>query len=141
MYHLLFWLGLGLILTTVLVTLSCLVSWRLHKKDDTGSSGGFDGIGSFCLPLFAPTFVLGGIFCMVGLKTWSLVLSIIINTISVFLHLFGCFKCTGFGTPADDASDVIKHQAKTAWMRVLPELIGIGLSCAAIIVALQEVSE
>eukprot|EP00091_Calanus_sinicus_P023660 TRINITY_DN8101_c0_g1_i2.p1 TRINITY_DN8101_c0_g1~~TRINITY_DN8101_c0_g1_i2.p1 ORF type:complete len:107 (-),score=30.90 TRINITY_DN8101_c0_g1_i2:276-596(-) len=105
MYPLLFWLGLGLILTTVLVTLSCLASCLLHGNDHTGDSGGFDGIESFCLPCLAPTFVLGGIFCMVGLNTWNLVLSVIINTVSVFLHLFGCMKCTGCGTPEDDASD------------------------------------
>ena len=141
MYHLLFWLGLGLILNSVLVTCSCLLTCCLHSHDDTGSSGGLAGIENFCLPLFAPTFVLGGIFCMVGLNTWNLVLSIIFNTISVFVHMFACSKCTGCGRPEDDAEPVVKKQAKTAMIRVLPELIGIGLSWAAVIVALQELQK
>ena len=137
-YHLLFWIGLGLILTGLLVGLSCQITWCIHKSDDTGTSGGFDGCENFCLPLFAPTFVLGGIFCMVGLETWNLVLSLIINIISIPVHVFLLVKCTGCTPFEEDASQAITRKLKTAWIRILPEMIGIGLSVAAIVKAIEE---
>merc|ERR1712179_397085 len=122
-YHLLFWLGLGLILTGLLVFFSCQITWCIHKRDDTGSSGGFDG---------------GEIFCMVGLQTWNLVLSLIFNIISIPVHVYIMVKCTGCTPFEDDASPAIKRKVKTAWIRILPEMIGIGLSVAAIVNAIEE---
>ena len=137
-YHILFWLGLGLILTGLLVFFSCSITWCIHAGDDTGTSGGFDGCENFCLPFFAPTFVLGGIFCMVGLQTWNLVLSVICNIISIPIHVYVLVKCTGWSPHEEDASPAIKRKVKTAWIRILPEMIGIGLSLAAIANAYEE---
>ena len=138
---LIFWLGVGLLIAAALVFAACGFSCFYHIGDDTGTSGGFDGIEVYCTPIAALTYILGGVFCMVGIHTWNLVVSIICNIISVFVHLFICFKCTGCGSPSEDASESLKRKASTAFIRVIPEILGIGLSFAAAIVAMQTLSE
>merc|ERR1711915_999448 len=84
---LIFWLGVGLLIAAALVFAACGFSCFYHIGDDTGTSGGFDGIEVYCTPIAALTYILAGVFCMVGIHTWNLVVSIICNIVSVSIHL------------------------------------------------------
>ena len=135
--HQLFWIGLALIITTVLVLLILMLSCLLHSKDNTGTSGGLDGIEIFvCLPASSITFIIGGIFCMVSTDSWCLVLIVIINIFSVLIHIYGVCNWTGWKTPRPGASEAITRKVGTAWTRIIPEVLGIALSVAAVGVAI-----
>ena len=136
----LYWVGLALIITAVLVMLSTVLACMLHCNDDTGTSGGFDGIEIFCLLPCSISFIIGGIFCMVSTATWCLIIIIIFNMLSGFVHLWVTYKCTGCQTPKENASDSIVHGKQTAWTRVIPELLGIILSFAAAGLAINELA-
>jgi len=130
----LFWMGLGLILTGVLVLIVMVISWEMHKKDDTGTSGGFDGIEIFIWPpLFSITFIVTGIYCMICMRTvFCLIILSILNIISALVHIWCILNGTGWQTPSPNASEAIIRRSKTAWMRILPETLGIILSLAAV---------
>ena len=139
-HHPLFWIGLALILTAVLVILTLALSCCMHAKDNTGSSGGLDGIQIFvCLPCVSISFVIGGIFCMVSTAYWCLILICLVNTFSGLVHIYAICNWTGCQTPAPDASEAITRKVGTAWIRIIPEMLGIGLSFAAVGVAIGEI--
>ena len=136
---LIFWLGVGLLIVAALVLAACCFTFLYHQYDDSGT--GFDGIELFCFPIGGLTFLLGGIFCMVGTHTWTLIISIICNIISVPVHIITCYGCTGWRAPSENASEIVNRLAKTAFIRIIPEIVGIGLSIAAIVVAIQTLLE
>jgi len=137
----LFWIGLGLILAAVLVYVAMVISWELHKKDDTGSSGGFAGIEIFIFPPLAGViFIILGVYCMVCMKNvYCLVPLAIFNILSAWLHIHVAWKATGWQTPEPGASEAITRKVDTAWIRILPEALGIVLSIAAVCAAIYEV--
>ena len=121
---LIFWLGVGLLIVAALVLAACCFTCIYHQDDHTGTSGGFDGIEICCIPIAGLTFLLGGIFCMVGTHTWTLIISIICNIISVPVHIITCYGCTGWKAPSENASEIVNRLAKTAFIRIIPENCG-----------------
>jgi len=139
----LYWIGLGLILAAVLVYIALVISWKLHKADDTGSSGGFAGIEIFIGPPFvAITFLVTGICCMVSTNAMAWLVTIaILNIISAFVHIYAAYNWTGWQTPEPDACEAITRKVATAWIRLLPEALGIVLSIAAVCAAIYEMQD
>jgi len=139
---LLFWLGVSLLLTAGLIFLASVLSCVMYCKDDSG-------LEIFCLFPFSITFVVGGIFCMVSGATWSLVVIIIVNLLSAFIHMFTSWKCTGWNRAEYDGlesgwqspeCEAKKSWVSTAWIRLLPELMGIVLSLVAVGAATYQLS-
>merc|ERR1711890_35081 len=137
----LFWIGLGLLLTGVLVLITMVISWKMHSRESTGTSGGFDGIEIFIWPpLFSVTFFATGIYCMVCQRSMFCLITLsILNSLSAMVHVWCICHGTGWRTPQPGASEAIVRRAETAWMRILPEALGVTLSAAAVCAAIYEV--
>ena len=141
-HHPLFWIGLALILTSVILLLLAL--------GDVWDCCGVAGI--LCLPflsitsMFSMSYIIGGILCMVSTAQWCLGLSCIINTLSGFLHIYMVCNFTDL-TGHSYSKTLIPEEGKTTknnvlyLLRVIPEMIGIALSFAAFGVAIFEICD
>ena len=122
-HHPLFWVGLALIITSVFVAF--------------GLCCAADGLEVFCTPFLSITFLISGIFCMVSTAKWCLVI-IIINLLSTMIHV--CRSCQMVRDVDHCTSCEEIKFGVLRWIIMVPYVLGIGLSIAAMCLAANELS-
>jgi len=141
--HPIFYVGVCLTLMPILMTILCIKDIFCHGNDDTGTSGGLDGIFMYCGYPPSLTYLGGGLLCIfVPYNFWSLI-TVIFNFASAALHCGTAYWFSGVWWHEgreEDPSEATKRYHESGWTRLLPEALGIGLSLTAGVLAIYEIA-
>jgi len=126
----------------LLMAILCIKDCFCHGNDDTGTSGGLDGIFMYCVYPPSLTYLGGGILCIVvPYNFWSLI-TVIFNFASAALHCWTTYWWSGvwWHGGEEHPSEATRSFHESGWQRVLPEALGIGLSLTAGVLAIYEIA-
>merc|ERR1711962_558205 len=115
------------------MALLCIKDCFVHSGNDTGTSGGLDGIFMYCMCPPSVAYLIGGILCIfLPYNSWSLI-TVMFNFTSAALHCYTTYSFSGVCWHGGEEypSEATEKYHESGWTRVLPEALGIGLSLTA----------